>query len=219
MKKRAKTGFTLIEVLVVMGIMAVFLVMGAFLFQGAGKSESRDAVRSLLLAGLNNAQTRALSSGEPVAMVMTPYDQGLEDRLGRAFTLFEVRQDDVTGDFIAGKQLRRWADLPGRFIFSKGGTVSDSGQNAFDQEAVVTISVRDDNSPQKRSVEMPAIIFGSTGSVIWPSGEAELELHVGEGTVQNGVAVGTGADNNDWRKREVIIIGRQTGRARYLQTQ
>lgn len=214
-----KKGFTLVEVLVVMGIMAVLLVMGAYLFRGTGKGESREAVRSLLLGGLNNTQTRALASGEPVAMVMTPYDEGIEDRLGRSFTIFEVRQDDVTGDFIAGKQLRRWAELPGRFIFSKGDTVSSSGQNAFDQDPVVTIRVRDDNSQGERSIEMPAIIFGGSGSVIWPSGEAELELHVGEGKVQNGVAVATGSENNDWRKREVIIIGRQTGRARYLQTQ
>lgn len=201
-----------------MGIMAALLVLGASLFSGLGKGESRQAVRSLLLAGLNNAQTRALSSGEPVALVMTPYDQGRNGQLGRSFTLYEVRQDEVTKEFVAGKQLRRWAELPGRFIFSKGGTVSSSGQNAFDQPAVVRITVLDEKSEGRRAIDMPAIIFGGTGSVLWPAGEGELELHVTEGSVEAGLAVATGEELNDWRKREVILVGRQTGRARYLQT-
>lgn len=218
MIKSSRKGFSLVEVLVVMAIMAAMLVLGVSLFGGMGKSEGREAVRNLLLAGLNNAQTRALASGEPVAFVMTPYEQGLEDRLGRSFTLYEVRQDEVTGSFEAGRQLRRWADLPRRFIFSKGTTVSDGGQNAFDQPPVVTIEVREAQQGGRRTVEMPAIVFGGSGSVIWPAGEGELELHLTEGAVQTGVAVGTGDEANDWRKREVILIGRQTGRARYLQT-
>lgn len=217
-KKESKSGFSLVELLVVIGIISVFLVLAASMFKGVGQGESRQAVRSLLLAGLNNAQTRAVASGEPVALVMTPYDQGLDRQLGRSFTLFEVRQDDVTGDFEAGRQMRRWATLPGRFIFSKGNTVSAGGQNAFDQPAVVSISVRDEQSAGKRTVSMPAIIFGPSGNVIWPAGEAELELHLTEGAVEGGVAVGTGNELNDWRMREVIVVGRQTGRARYLQT-
>lgn len=215
---RSEKGFTLVEVLVVMAIMAVMLVLGASLFRGMGEGESRQAVQSLILAGLNNAQTRALASGEPVALVMTPYEQGREGQLGRSFTLFEVRKDDVTDDFVAGRQLRRWAQLPGRFIFSKGETVSESGQNAFDQPPVVSISVRDSSSGAGRVIEMPAIIFGGSGSVIWPAGAGELEVHLSEGSIQGGLAVGTGRALEDWRQREVILVGRQTGRARYLQT-
>ncbi|MBK1833319.1 pilus assembly FimT family protein [Roseibacillus ishigakijimensis] len=218
MKKSRYQGFSLIEIIVVMGIMALLLVLGTALFRGVGRGEGREAVRSLVLGGLNNAQSRALSTGEPVALVMTPYDQGREDQLGRSFTLFEVRQDEVTGQFEAGQQLRRWAMLPERFIFSKGSTATAGGQNAYDQSNVVRIVVQDSKEGGRRTVEMPAIIFGSSGRVIWPTGEGELELHIGEGKVQNGIALATGADNNDWRKREVFLIGRQTGRARYLET-
>ena len=219
MKTLSRKGFSLVELLVVMSIMAILLVLGASLFRGVGRGESREAVRSLILGGLNNAQTRAVSSGEPVAMVMMPYEEGRVDQLGRAFTLFEVTQDDVTGTFTAGKQLRRWATLPGRFVFSKGLTVSDSGQNAFDQPDVVSVSIREGNGAGKGSVEMPAIIFGGSGNVLWPSGEAELELHLMEGKIVNGKVTATNVGNEEWQKREVFIIGRQTGRARYLQTQ
>lgn len=218
-KRVAKNGFSLTELLVVMGIMAVLLVLGVSLFRNMGRGQSQQAVRSLLLAGLNNAQTRALSSGEPVAMVMTPYDTGREDQLGRSFTLFEVREDDVTGEYVAGKQLRRWAPLPGRFIFSKGLTVSGGGQNAYDQPPVVSIEVSDGRTANKATVEMPAIIFGGTGSVVWPAGDAELELHAMEGAVIDGRVAAAGEASFNWRKREVIVIGRQTGRARFLQTQ
>lgn len=217
MKNTKESGFSLIEVLVVVGIMATLLVLGSSLFRQAGQSESREAVRSLILSGLNNAQSSALSSGEPVAIVMTPYEQGLEEQLGRSFAIFEVRQDDVTGDFEAGRQLRRWTSLPGRFIFSKGSTVSDSGQNAFGQSSVVSIPVVVEQS-SRRSVDMPAIIFGGTGNVLWPSGDGELELHLVEGSVSGGSAFVTNDNNDDWRKREVFVIGRQTGRARFLQT-
>ena len=206
------------ELLVVIGILAVFLVMGTALFRNAGQGESRQAVRSLMKVGLNSAQTRALTTGKPVAFVMTPYEQGRFDQLGRSFTLFEVRRDDVTGNYIAGEQLRRWAQLPGRFIFSKGDTVSASGQNAFNQEAVVNISVSDERGGRFEA-NMPAIIFGGSGSVVWPSGEGELEIHLMEGTINDHVPVGFGDQLSDWAKREVFVIGRQTGRARFLQTQ
>ncbi len=219
MEENNQNGFTLVEVIVVTAVLAILLVLGASLFRGMGRSESRDAARTLFLAGLNNAQTRALVSGEPVALVMTPYDRGREDELGRSFTLFEVRKDEVTGDFIVENQLRRWARLPGRFIFSKEETVAEEGQNAFDQPAVVSVSVRDTRDGSQRMVEMPAIIFGGTGNVVWPAGEGELEIHLTEGVVREGSVFGQNENSNDWRKREVFLVGRQTGRARYLQTQ
>lgn len=214
-----RKGFSLVELLVVMGIMVILIVMGATLFRGVGRGEGQEAVRSLVLAGLNNAQSRALTSGEPVALVMTPYEEGRLGQLGRSFTIFEVRRDDVTGDFVAGRQLRRWAVLPGRFIFSKGSTVSDTGQNAYNQPNVVSVSIREGNAQGKRSIEMPAVIFGGAGNVIWPAGEAELELHMMEGKVVDGIATATSVQEQEWQKREVIVVGRQTGRARYLQTQ
>ena len=214
-----KKGFSLVELLVAMGIMATLLILGTSLFKQVGQGKSREAVRALILAGLNTAHSRALASGRPVAFVMTPYDQGRESELGRSFTLYEVRQDEVTGEFEAGEQLRRWALLPGRFIFSEGDTVSGGGQNAFNQSPVVSISVRDDARGQRRDVQMPAIIFGDTGRVIWPSGSAELELHLTEGAVTGGVAVAASDGLGDWTKRDIFVIGRQTGRARYLQTQ
>ena len=216
--KGERPGFSLVELIVVMGIIVAVMVVGVSLFKQTGQGESREAARSLILAGLNNAQTRALASGESVAMVMTPYEQGRADELGRSFTLFEVRQDDVTGEFVAGQQLRRWVQLPGRVIFSKGDTVSTEGQNAFDQSPVVSILVRDEEDAGKRTVAMPAIIFGGAGNVVWPAGGAELELHLTEGSVTDGARIGNGSEGEDWTQREVFIIGRQTGRARYLKT-
>ena len=216
-KRNQKQGFSLVELLVAIGIVTVLLVMGAALFRNSGQSESRQAARSLILAGLNAAQTKALASGEPVALVMMPYEQGWEGQLGRAFTLFEVRRDDVTGDFVAGEQIRRWTQLPGRFIFSKGTTVSSAGQNAFHEDPVVNVTVRDKRGGQVRA-DMPAIIFGGSGAVLWPAGSGELELHLMEGAVRNNMAVGVESQMSDWASREVFVIGRQTGRARFLQT-
>ncbi len=212
-------GFTLVEVIVVMGIMAMFLVFGASLFKGIGGGESRDAVRNLILEGLTNAQTRALSSGQPVAFVMTPYEEGRVDQLGKSFTVFEVRQDDVTGAFTTGKQLRRWTKLPGRFIFSECNPVSTSGQNAFVESRVVSIPIKSENTKRSQVISAPAIVFGAAGNVIWPSGGGELELHIGEGVIQTGVVMGGTDKKEDWQKREIFVIGRQTGRARLLQIQ
>ena len=86
-KKSSRNGFSLVELIVVMGIMVILLVMGTALFKSVGRGESREAVRSLVLGGLTNAQTRAVSSGEAVAMVMMPYEEGRVDQLGRSFTL------------------------------------------------------------------------------------------------------------------------------------
>lgn len=205
--------------LVVMGIMAMLLIMGAGMFSSAGQSESRQAVRSLVTGVLSNAQSKALTTGEPVAVVMMPYESGREDQLGRAFTVFEVRQDEATGRFIAGDQQRRWVELPGRFIFSKGEPVTGAGQNGFNQPPIVEVTVPSPQSSGTSTAEMPAIIFGANGNVIWPAGSGELELHIAEGVVRNGDAVATGVNENDYSKQELFVIGRQTGRVRLVETE
>lgn len=202
-----------------MGIMAMLLVMGAALFSNAGQGEGRQAVRSLVSGLLINAQNKALTSGEPVAVVMMPYESGREDQLGRAFTVFEVRQDDATGNFIAGRQERRWIELPNRFIFSKGDPLSRGGQNAFHQPPVVQVTVPNPKTSGRSIAEMPAIIFGPSGNVIWPAGSGELELHIGEGVIRNGLAVATGESATNYNQLEIFVIGRQTGRARILETE
>ena len=217
MSKRNK-AFSLVELIAVMGVIVLLLALGTGLYRQTENATSRKAVRSLLLGGLNTARTRALATGESVAFVMTPYEQGRENHFGRGFSLFEVKQDEVTREFEAGTQLRRWSLFPGRFIFSKGTTMSSGGQNAFDQSGVLTVNVRDGNGGQTLRVEMPAIIFGPSGNVIWPTGGGELELQLTEGSVDSGIAVATRDGQDNWRLREVCIVGRQTGRARFIET-
>jgi hypothetical protein len=200
-----------------MGIMGLLLALGAGIFSSAGRGQSRQAVRSLVTGVLTNAQNRALTAGEPRAVVMMPYETGREGQLGRALTVFEVRQDEATDTFIAGRQLRRWIELPGRFIFSKSGPVTGEGQNGFDQPPIVEVTVPDPRSEGTLKVAMPAIIFGDSGRVIWPAGSGELELQLSEGVIVDGVAVATGEQEQDARQREIFIIGRQTGRARLVE--
>lgn len=200
-----------------MGIMAMLLVMGAGLFASAGQGEGRQAVRSLVTGVLTNAQNRALTSGEPVAVVMMPYESGREDQLGRALTVFEVRQDEATGTFIAGQQERRWIELPSRFIFAKDDPISTGGQNAFNQPPIVEVPVPNPQGTGRSTAEMPAIIFGPSGNVIWPAGSGELELHIEEGVVRNGSAVATKEAATNYNHLEIFVIGRQTGRARILE--
>lgn len=219
LKKRSQKGFSLIELLVVMAIMASLLVLGASVLGGMGGSQSRQGARSMTMGVLTNAQNQALTTGEPVAVVMVPYNQGRPELLGRAYAVFEVRQDDATGDYTAGEQLQKWMSLPGRFIFSQANTVSAQGQNAFNQPPVVEVPLRDPNSGAVGSFLAPAIIFGGSGNVVWPGGGGELELHLEEGVIRNGQATATTAASRDWQMREVFIIGRQTGRTRLLKTQ
>lgn len=197
----------------------MLLVAGAAIMVGAGRGEERQASRSLILATLNNARTRALTSGKPFAVAMAPYNQGREDFLGKALTIFEVREDEATDSWEVEKQLRRWVILPGRMIFSKGSTVNEGAQNAFTESPVLDVDMRIPGTAGRGLVEMPAIIFGSSGNVVWPQGSGELELHLSEGSVQPNLQVVTVDQGNEWQKREVFIIGRQTGRARYLRTQ
>ncbi|MDP0489618.1 MAG: hypothetical protein Q7Q71_01040 [Verrucomicrobiota bacterium JB023] len=207
----------MVELLAVISIATVFLVMGASLMQATGKGESRQAVRNLVTGNFNFARTRAISFGEPVAVVMIPYEEGVDGDRGKAMTVYSVRYDEASGSYEANEQLRRWTKLPGRMIFSKASPVSSGGDNAFDQPAVVAVNIRVEGHKDMRQVTAPAVIFGETGAVEWPGGSGQLELHLGEGSVQGGVAVGS-ASIEDWTKNEVFVIGRQTGRVRYLRT-
>ena len=216
---RSQKGFSLIELLVVVGVIATLLAMGAAVV-GGSRGESRQAVKSLALGFLTNAQNEALTTGKPIAVVMVPYDAGREEHFGRAMAIFEVRQDEVTGDYTAGEQRRRWTSLPGRYLFSKGAPISTEGQNAFDQAPIVEVPYRGSEGAGELTFNASAIIFDGTGKVAWPNGSGELELHFEEGVIQRGAVVGTSASSatsiEEWQKREIIIIGRQTGRARIL---
>lgn len=219
LKKQSQKGFSLIELLVVMGIMATLLVLGASVLGGMGSGESRQGVRSMTTGILTNARNQALTTGEPVAVVMVPYNQGREELFGRGYAVFQVRQDDATGDYSVGKQLHKWVSLPGRFIFSQANTVSAQGQNAFAQAPIVEVPLLDPNGGGQGSFLAPAIIFGGAGNVVWPAGGGELELHFEEGVIRSGRATGLTDANTDWQKREVFVIGRQTGRSRLLRIQ
>lgn len=201
------------------GVMSLLLVAGAAVMVGAGRGEERQASRSLILAALTNARTRALTSGEPYGVALAPYEAGREDFLGKALSIFQVREDEATDGWQVEKQTRRWVVLPGRMIFSKGATVNQGAQNAFTEPPVLEVTMRIPGSAEGGTVEMPAIIFGSSGNVVWPQGSGELELHLSEGSVQPNQKVITDDQLNEWQKREVFIVGRQTGRARYLRTQ
>ena len=95
---------------------------------------------------------------------------------------------------------------PGVSFSLKGARCRIRGQNAYNEPNVVSVAVRDRKCPGgKQSIEMPAIIFGGTGSVIWPAGDGELELHLMEGKVVDGVVTGTSVQADEWQKREVIM--------------
>lgn len=218
MKNLRQNGFSLLELVFVIGLMSLLLILGASALVRTGEGEARQAARALVLGMMTNARARALTQGEFFAVVMCPYQQGRQELLGRGLTVCEVREDETTGQWEVVKQVRRWTALPGRMIFSGGGTVNQGGQNAFLQNPVLKMPVRISGAAELARVEMPAVIFGASGNVVWPQGSGELELHLSEGAVLPNLEVRTVDEVSEWEKREVFIIGRQTGRARYLRT-
>ncbi len=211
-------GFSLVELLVVVALLSVLLVFGTTLFRNMGQAEGRTGGRDMVLAALSSAQIEAISSGKPVAFAMMPYQQGRPEQQGRAFATFQLRRDAVTGDYSVEEQTSRWRQLPPRVIFSEGVVMNEGSLNPFPEDEIIEVDVRTLDGT-RMSVAAAAIVFGADGGVEWPSSSGDLEVQLDEGEVRDGNLVYARSQLADWSKREVIVIGRQTGRARYVDTQ
>lgn len=206
LKKRARAGFSLVELVAVMAVMAVVLTMAAVNYSSSPERSARVA-RDLVVAQVTRARSHAIATGIPTALVLSPYHTGPSATRGRMMGLVEVKKSsDAAVGFEADRVLTRWRELPKGQLFVPQSLAQRSQATVLDSEKKLTLSLNGE------LIAVPYLLFSREGRVLYPP-TAKIEICLAPAIVDNGNPRLTGV-NQDGSSVEVIEVSRLSGRAR-----
>ena len=204
-----RAGFTLLELLIVLGIIAIMLVALVPAVTSLSKAAGRRAARDSLLGGIEQARAEAIKSGQPTYVVFPTFGAGTGqatlDRYNyRSYAIFEI--DPATG---VAKQLTDWKSFPTGVALRAAGPapLSNPPLPAWTPPPGFTFTPDTNASPTFLSFQ-----FNSNGEVAAPAGN--VVLGVFEGYVNNGSEVATTKDGSGNPSAvEYVMVSQFTGRA------
>jgi prepilin-type N-terminal cleavage/methylation domain-containing protein len=200
-------GFTLLELLIVVGIIAMMLVALVPAVTSLSKSGGRRAARDSLLGGIEQARAEAIKSAQPTYVVFATFGAGTApatlDRYNyRSYAIFE--NDPATG---IAKQLTDWKSFPTGVALRAAGTAALSNLSIWTPPPSFTFTPDTSASAAFRCFQ-----FNSNGEVAVPP--ANVLLGVFEGFVDNGGEIATTKDaSGNPSAVEYIMVSQFTGRA------
>lgn len=214
-KNRSVAGFTLIEMLAVMGIMLVMLGMLLPAINDALGSRGRKGAVNILLNTFEQARVSALEQSTNVYVGFA--DGNIPDNAvggrnaGFAYTRFIVFReynadiDPATATPPKYVALTKWLTLPKGISFKSGkGTVTDSNSGG-----TMTVAANDKFPGIAQTYTMPVVEFSNTGIIQMPT--SNLNLFIYEGFWSGSSDVFTRSRGNSLFER--ITFSRFTGRA------
>ena len=222
---RRRAAFTLVEMLVVMGIIVLLLAATLPALRGLNQSESRRGAVGNMMGVLDRARMMAISDGLATYVVFScPTDptQINADLRGRAYAIFEDG-DNVT--FIP-TQKTPWMSLPKGMAFKvKADVANDCISARFaslaptptDLSFPLTVAASPSGSGGN-SVQMPYWKFDATGAV---TEQKYLRLLMFPGSIDAGgnevsTQVIGGSATEKGHLLEEIALNQATGRAKYI---
>jgi len=200
-----KNGFTLVELLAVVGVLV--LILGVFAtgeFSNAGKNRRLSA--ELVQSALANARTKALAKRRAYAFVWDREGVFPDDALrGKVFSVFELQEnksdETLTGDWLVGEQVMRWKALAKGVLFEK--MINDSNQTS--SPLVLECSYG------SRRIPLDAIVIDRRGRIVGPAGNSDLRLVLVSGGIRNGSREITDFTDSGFPATASIAISRLTG--------
>lgn len=208
-------GFSLIELLVVMGIISVLLVAAFPIFTNNSNS-ARNASREIIKGYIQQARAHAIASGTPTALAIPVLNTDQE--LGaRAVSLVEV--ENSTGSYRPIKDadgndrlLQRFGKLSGSFHFLSSSQVSTRHPTVLENAESISIL------SNGRSLACRAIVFSPNGQIVQPPSGTPISIAIGQAVKRSGSLVMTD-QNGGQPVFDELVVNRLTGRASFDQTQ
>ena len=205
-------GFTLLELIIVMGIIAIALAALVPAVTSLSKSGGRRAARDSLLGGIEQARAEAIKSGQATYIVFPTFTSGTQSTLDRYnYRSYAIFEDNAASPGNV-KQLTDWKSFPTGVALRAAGTAALS--NLADP-ATLTPSITFSFTPDTSATPFRCLKFNSNGELQAPTAQQNVLLAVFEGYVNNGSEVATGpkdASGNPYAA-EYLTVSQFTGRA------
>jgi type II secretory pathway pseudopilin PulG len=208
-RSSSETAFTLLELLVVMGIIIIALAALVPAVTSLSKSGGRRAARNTLLGGIEQARAEAIKSGQATYVVFPTFTSGTQSTLDRYnYRSYAIFEDDAAHPGNV-KQLTDWKSFPTGVALRAAGNAAVS--NLADP-ATLTPSVTFSFAPDASAAPFKCFKFNSNGEVQAPA--ANVLLGIFEGFVNSGSEVATTKDaNGNPSAVEYVMVSQFTGRA------
>jgi type II secretory pathway pseudopilin PulG len=206
---RDEGGFTLLEILLVMGVIAIMMGVLVPAVTSLSKSNGRKAAIANLLGGIEQARAEAIKSGQAAYVVFPTFGSGAQSTLDRYnYRSYAIFEDDAASPGNV-KQLTGWKSFPTGVALRAAGTAALS--NLADPGAL-TPPVAFSFAPDADAAPLKCFKFNSNGEIQAPA--ANVLLGVFEGYVDNGSEVATTKDGSGNPSAvEYLTVSQFTGRA------
>jgi len=206
-----RSGFTLLELMVVIGIIAALLVAVVPAVNSLSKSSGRKAAISNLVGAMEQARAQAIKSGEATYVVFPTFSSGtaqttLERYNHHSYAIFEADP----GNPAQPKQLTNWKSLP------TGVSIRQSSLAALPLASALSPAATIAFSPDKAAdVEFRCLQFHSNGAVESPSTNVTLVVFEGFVNGMSETVTSKKDSSGNPAATESVTISHLTGRASY----
>jgi prepilin-type N-terminal cleavage/methylation domain-containing protein len=216
-----RSGFTLLELLIVVGIIAVALVALVPAVTSLSKSGGRRAARDMLLGGIEQARAEAIKSGQAAYVVFPTFTSAAQSTLDRYnYKSYAIFADNAASPGTV-KQVTDWKSFPAGVALRAGtytinGVTVDPFLSYLQDPAALNPAPTFTFTPDLSATAVfRCLKFNSNGEVQAPITPANA-VYVGvfEGFVSNGTEVATTKDaNGNPSAVEYVTVSQFTGRA------
>lgn len=218
LKARERFAFTLLEVLVVIGIISILLVAVIPAVTSLSKSSGRKGAASNLISMIEQARSLALSDARNTYVAFATTLTGsatplmVQEYSYRAYAVFE---DAASG---AGKlQVTKWQKLPKGISFrSRDESGAPAGTCITSSTNTTTDTFSFSPLGSATTISCPYIAFDSTGAIIQPTSTSPMRIVVFEGTATSSGESPTARESSGEPVRDEIQVAKFTGRATYV---
>ncbi len=223
---RTGVAFTLVELMVVMGVVSVLLVAALPAFKGLGRATSQRGAVGTMLGVIDRARMMAVSDGLPTYVVFAcPAPGGgnsfKPDLLGTAYAIFEDH-DNIN---FTPEQRTPWMKLPTNVALkindNDGQHGSVTTQPLSDKDPVFAVTPAALIPGASASMQLPYWKFDSTGAVVNVQDAHYLRVLLFSGVISTtGTEIPTQTSSGGATKGDPLLseidVNTATGRAKFI---